>query len=126
MRLLLDTHALVWWLTNNQRRLSLRAGSAIADPKNELMVSACVAYEIEYKQALRRMPPFPERLETALRRDRIDVLPISLAHASAAAGLPGPHRDPWDRIMIAQAKLEMLTVITVDQVFDNYGVPTLW
>jgi len=98
----------------------------MADPLNQLYVSACVGYEIVYKQQLRRLPPMPGSLPDSLRRDRISTLPISLDHAIEAAALPGPHRDPWDRIMIAQATIEGLTVITVDQVFQNYGVPTLW
>jgi PIN domain nuclease of toxin-antitoxin system len=126
LRLLIDTHALVWWLTDNRRRLCAHAASAMADPGNELFVSACAAYEIRYKQSLRRLPPFPGDLQNALLRERIGVLSISLAHALAAASLPGPHRDPWDRMMIAQAQLEALTVVTVDQAFDEYGVPTLW
>ena len=125
MRLLIDTHALVWWLRLSAR-LSVRARSVIADPLNQLYVSACVGYEIVYKQQLRRLPPMPSNLPDSLRRDRITTLPISLDHAVAAAALPGPHRDPWDRIMIAQAKIEGLTVVTVDRVFQNYGVATLW
>jgi PIN domain nuclease of toxin-antitoxin system len=125
VRLLIDTHALLWWLTDNPR-LTGRARSAIADPHNVLAVSACVGYEIRYKQWLGRLPPYPASLTDRLRRDRIGVLSISLDHALTAAVLPGPHRDPWDRIMIAQAKMERLTMITIDQIFDDYGVSVLW
>ena len=125
MKLLIDTHALVWWLTANLR-LSQAADAAITDPLNQLYVSACVGYEIMYKQQLRRLPPLPGNLPDSLRRDRIITLPISLDHAVAAAVLPGPHRDPWDRMMMAQARIEALTVVTVDQVFQAYGIPTLW
>jgi PIN domain nuclease of toxin-antitoxin system len=122
---LLDTHALLWWLTDNPR-LSQAADAAIAEPGNDIYVSACVGYEILYKQRAGRLPPLPESLSRRLRREGIAVIPVSLDHALAAAALPGPHRDPWDRIMMAQAVQENLTVVTVDRVFSEYGVATLW
>ena len=125
MRLLIDTHALLWWLMDNPR-LSYRAEAGISDPENDVFVSACAGYEIAYKQTLGRLPPLPESLRRRLLREGMEALPITLDHAGAAAELPGPHRDPWDRIMIAQARIEAMTVITVDRVFQTYGVPTLW
>ena len=125
MRLLLDTHALLWWLSDDLR-LSRPARSAIADPANQLMASAAVGYEIAYKQNLGRLPALPEMLPYRLRREGIGALPITLDHAIAAAALPGPHRDPWDRIMMAQALAEDCRVVTVDRIFSDYGVPILW
>ena len=125
MRLLLDTHALLWWLSDDLR-LSRPARSAIADPANQLIASAAVGYEIAYKQNLGRLPALPEMLPERLRREGIGTLPITLAHAIAAAALPGPHRDPWDRIMMAQALAEDCRVVTVDRIFSDYGVPILW
>ncbi len=125
MRLLLDTHALLWWLTDNPR-LSYRAEAAISNPENDVLVSACVGYEIAYKQKLGRLPPFPESLPHRLRREGMEILPVTLDHALAAATLRGPHRDPWDRIMMAQAVAEQCRVVTVDAVFSEYGVPVLW
>jgi PIN domain nuclease of toxin-antitoxin system len=125
MRVLVDTHAVLWWLTDNPR-LSYAAEVAITDPDNEVFVSACIGYEIAYKQRLGQLPPLPESLPDALYRERIDTLPISLGHALAAAALPGPHRDPWDRIMMAQALAEHCHVVTVDRVFADYHVPTVW
>ena len=125
MRLLLDTHALLWWLSDDLR-LSRPARSAIADPANQLVASAAVGYEITYKQNLGRLPALPEMLPERLRREGIGTLPITLAHAIAAAALPGPHRDPWDRIMMAQALAEDCRVVTVDRIFSDYGVPILW
>ena len=125
MRLLLDTHTVLWWFADDLR-LSTKARAEIAAQTNQLVVSAVVAYEIVYKQNIGRLSPLPEPLQNRLRREGIQNLPISFEHAIAAAELPGPHRDPWDRIMIAQAMTESLTVITVDAVFDDYGVPTLW
>jgi PIN domain nuclease of toxin-antitoxin system len=125
VRLLIDTHALFWWLTDN-RRLSGAAGAAIDDPKNDLLVSAVVGYELAYKQASGRISRLPDSLPRQLQRAGIMVLPLSLNHALAAAALPGPHRDPWDRIMMAQAFAEGLAVITIDPRFSEYGVPVIW
>ena len=125
MRLLIDTHALLWWLTDNPR-LSYAAEAAISNPDNEVFVSACIGYEIAYKQRLGRLPALPESLARRLEREGIETLPVSLAHALAAAALPGPHRDPWDRIMMAQALAERCHMVTVDKVFADYKVAVLW
>jgi PIN domain nuclease of toxin-antitoxin system len=125
VRLLLDTHAILWWLSDDAR-LSAAARTAIANPGHDLAVSAAAGSEIAYKQNLGRLPALPEKLPDRLRREGVGTLPISLDHALAAAALPGPHRDPWDRIMMAQALAEECHVVTVDQVFAQYGVPTLW
>jgi PIN domain nuclease of toxin-antitoxin system len=125
MRLLLDTHTLLWWLTDNPR-LSYAAEAAISTPENDVFVSACVGYEIAYKQRLGKLPPLPESLSRRLRREAIEAMSVSLEHALAAAELPGPHRDPWDRIMIAQAVAEQCRMVTVDPVFTRYGVPVIW
>ena len=125
MKLLIDSHALFWWLTDN-RRLSRAAGAAMDDPGNELFVSAVVGYELAYKQASGRVSPLPDSLPRQLQRAGVIVLPLSLQHALDAAALPGPHRDPWDRIKIAQAHAEGLTVVTIDRVFGNYGAAVIW
>ena len=125
MRLLVDTHALIWWL-HDSPRLSKIVREAFANPDNELFVSACVAYEIAYKERSGRLPPLTEHLSRQLLREGISAVPVSLDHALAAAALPGPHRDPWDRIMMAQAIAEGLTVVTVDPQFARYSVPVLW
>jgi PIN domain nuclease of toxin-antitoxin system len=100
VRLLLDTHALLWWLIDDPQLLPV-ARDAVANFENEVFVSACSGYEIAYKQKLGRLPTFPDSLLDRVGRERIGTLPISLGHAVAAAALPGPHRDPWDRIMMA-------------------------
>ncbi len=125
MRLLLDTHTVLWWVMDDPR-LSRIARAAISEPENELFASAAAAYEIVYKQRLGRLHPLPDSLSRQFQREGISVLAISLDHALAAAALPGPHRDPWDRIMMAQAVAEGLTVVTVDPRFTEYGVPVLW
>jgi PIN domain nuclease of toxin-antitoxin system len=124
VRLLLDTHAVLWWLMDDPR-LTLTARAVIADPGNDLFVSACVGYEIVFKQRLGRLQAFPN-LARQLRHEGIQTLPVSLAHAIAAAELPGPHRDPWDRIMMAQAVAEQCHMVTADQVFSDYKIPVIW
>lgn len=123
-RLLLGTHAALWWLMDSPR-LSVAARSVIGDPDNLFLVSAASAYEVAYKQCLGKLPANVPELEGALRRQGIGALPVTMAHMAAAGRLPGPHRDPWDRIIMAQAIAEGLTVVTVDPVFAAYGVPCL-
>ena len=125
MRLLLDTLALFRWLIDHPQ-LSAAARGDVANLENQVFVSACSGYEIAYKQKLGRLPIFPESLLDRVRRERIGALPISLEHAVAAAALSGPHRDPWDRLMMAQALSEHCHVVTVDRVFADYNVPVLW
>jgi PIN domain nuclease of toxin-antitoxin system len=125
VRLLLDTHTVLWWLMDD-RRLPSSARAAIINPANQLLASAAVGYEISYKQRLGRLPPLPEPLPRRLLKEGIEILPITLDHALAATELHGPHRDPWDRIMMAQALAEQCNMVTVDQVFADYGVPVLW
>jgi PIN domain nuclease of toxin-antitoxin system len=125
VRLLLDTHSVLWWFSDDPR-LSARARTAIADPANQLVVSAAVGYEITYKHKRGRLPPLPENLPHRLLREGVATLPILMEHALAAAALRGPHRDPWDRIMMAQALDEQIRVVTIDKVFLDYGIPVLW
>jgi len=126
MRLLLDTHAVIWWLTDSPR-LSRVARSAIADPHNAVFASAVNGYEIANKERLGRLPgKLTGILPQALRKARISIQALTLDHTIAAGQLPGPHRDPWDRLIMAQALREGLTVVTVDSVFRDYGVPVCW
>ena len=126
--MLLDTHSLLWWLFDDPK-LSPAARSAIADPHNEIVVSAASAWEITTKHRLGRLPEagdVPVRLPRYLQRARFAVLNISLEHAMAAGALPGPHKDPFDRMLVAQARIEHLAVATTDQVFRDYGVAVIW
>lgn len=126
MRLLLDTHALIWWLTDSPR-LSRTARVAIADPDNTVLASAASGYEMANKQRLGRLPGrIAQDLPNALRHARIPVHALTLAHTLAAGLLPGPHRDPWDRLIMAQALTDDLTVVTVDPVFQGYALPICW
>jgi PIN domain nuclease of toxin-antitoxin system len=126
VRLLLDTHALAWWLADSGS-LSGRARQAIGESANEVYASAVSGYELVNKQRLGKLqPPLAGELAMMIRRAALPIMAISLDHAVTAAGLPGPHRDPWDRLLMAQAQLERMTLVTVDRVFRDYGVATLW
>lgn len=127
-RVLLDTHALLWWLFDDPR-LSERARDVIRSADTAVLVSSASGWEIGTKHRLGRLPEATEvvgNLPPLLRRSRMDVLPIALEHALAAGMLPGPHRDPFDRILIAQARLERLPIVTNDPVFARYEVDVVW
>lgn len=128
MRLLLDTHALVWWWTDNAR-LPPPARAAIAGQDNAVFVSAASLWEIATKHRLGRWPAVAELLEgfdTSLRRSRFAALPIAHTHAKLAGSLEGEHRDPFDRMLLAQARLEALTLVSGDPVFRAYGAAVVW
>jgi PIN domain nuclease of toxin-antitoxin system len=126
MRLLLDTHALVWWLRATSR-LSRRAFDAISDPDNQVLVSAASAYEIEYKRT--RDPllaAVPEPIGPAVFAQDFDWLAVTPEVAAAAARLPPHHGDPWDRILVAHAADQQAVIVTVDGKIAAYGAPVLW
>jgi PIN domain nuclease of toxin-antitoxin system len=122
LRLLLDTHALLWWLADEELLASARAG--IADPANSVAVSAASAWEISIKKALGKLVA-PDDLEQQILTSGFDALPISITHALAAGQLPRHHDDPFDRMLIAQANVEQMTIITRDRRFGDYGVPVI-
>lgn len=128
MRVLLDTHTLLWWL-DGDRRLSRRARGAIAEDENTVLVSAASAWEISIKVRLGKLPGAVEvaaELPAILREQNFEPLPIALAHALRAGNLPGPHRDPFDRMLIAQAQTEDVALVSNERVFETYGVRRLW
>ena len=125
MRLLLDSHAVYWWMTGN-RRLSETARGLIVDRENALLVSAVSIYEIECKVRRRRLALPSQELRAALRRNAVEDLAITHDHADYAAHLDWEHRDPWDRLLAAQARLENCALVSVDAVFDVIGVDRQW
>ena len=128
MRALLDTHTLLWWL-DGDRRLSRRARAFIADDANGVFVSAATAWEIATKARLGKLPgalDVAADLPAILLGQGFDGLPITIAHGQQAGSLPGPHRDPFDRMLIAQAQAENLPLISNETVFDTYGVRRIW
>jgi len=122
VRLLLDTHALLWWLADDG--LTPQAQDAIADPANLVVVSAASAWEISIKKALGKLVA-PDDLEQQVRGGGFSPLPISIAHGVAAGQLPHHHEDPFGRVLIAQALAEGLTIVTRDKRFGDYGVALL-
>lgn len=128
MQLLLDTHALIWWLTDNEL-LSKIANEAVAEPSNVVYVSAASAWEIATKHRIGKLP-LAGRLDGALAevvaKERFRELPISLTHGESAGALAGSHRDPFDRMLIAQALAEGLTLVSNERLFDAFGVARLW
>ncbi|HJR24069.1 MAG TPA: type II toxin-antitoxin system VapC family toxin [Acidimicrobiales bacterium] len=122
MNLLLDTHALLWWLAGVE--LSDEAAAAIGDPDNLVAVSAATVWEASIKAALGKLE-LPEPIGTAIVEDGLEPLPITLEHAERVALLPPHHRDPFDRMLIAQAQVEGLVIVTRDPGFGAYDVTVL-
>jgi PIN domain nuclease of toxin-antitoxin system len=128
MRFLLDTHTLLWCF-NGDPSLSSRARKVIEDGSNEILVSAASAWEIATKVRLGKLPTgaaIVGDLEGHLSRLGFEELAVSLSHATRAGMLPGEHRDPFDRMLIAQAQAEDIPVISNDRVFDRYYVRRIW
>ena len=128
MRLLLDTHAFLWWSINDGR-LSPAARRAIADDDNDVLISAASAWEITTKHRLGKLPGadlIAADLAGAIANQGFDALAITVADAARAGALPGPHQDPFDRMLIAQALAHDLLVVSNESRFDWYGVRRLW
>jgi PIN domain nuclease of toxin-antitoxin system len=123
MNLLLDTHVLLWWL-DDPGQLSEAAVAAIRDGANVVCVSAATAWEIVIKKALGKLDA-PDNLDEVLHECRFTPLPISVAHALAVRSLPLHHRDPFDRMLVAQAHSEGMTVVTRDPKVLQYTVPNI-
>ena len=128
MHLLLDTHALLWWL-DGDRRLPLKARRAIANESNGILVSAASAWEITTKARLGKLPgalDVAADVAGCVASQGFATLDITVLHAQRAGGLAGAHRDPFDRMLIAQGQLEDVAIVSDDEVFDQYGVRRFW
>jgi len=123
MRLLLDTHALLWWLAGGDA-LSTAAREAIESPESLVYVSAASAWEMSIKRAKGRLDS-PTDVVDAIAANGFRELPVEVAHAQSVGSLPPRHADPFDRILIAQAQLEGLTIVTRNRAFEAYEVPLL-
>jgi PIN domain nuclease of toxin-antitoxin system len=123
-RLLVDTHVLLWWLTGD-RSLSTTARDAIADPENEPLVSIASLWEIAIKRSLGKLSA-PEDLPDRIAHERFSWLALGTDHAWEVRRLPMHHRDPFDRLLIAQALIERIPVVTADPRFQPYGVDIRW
>ena len=128
MRILLDTHTLLWWL-DGDRRLSKRARTLIGNEEHEVMVSAASAWEITTTWRLGKLPGAEDvavDVAGAVASQGFAQLAVSLAHAARAGLLASPHRDPFDRMLAAQALADGLAIVSNDEVFDQFGVTRIW
>jgi PIN domain nuclease of toxin-antitoxin system len=127
VNVLLDTHVLIWWIENN-RRLGKRARAIILDDASTVWISAATIWEISIKAAVKRLdvkPAFIDALSSEMTRSGFRPLPVAFEHAFAVRTLPLHHGDPFDRMLVAQAKVEELTLMTADPVLRAYGIPTV-
>ncbi|MBB3660015.1 PIN domain nuclease of toxin-antitoxin system [Rhizobium sp. BK650] len=125
MKVLLDSHAVYWW-TIGSDRLSIKARSLIEDKGNNVLVSAVSFYELDNKMRLKKLDLKPQELRAAVIDSGLQTLSISDLHAELAAAFDWEHRDPWDRILAAQARLEHCTFVSTDVVFDAVLHQRVW
>lgn len=125
MRILLDTHALLWWLADD-RRLPTPCRSALAEPANDVFVSAASVWEMAIKASIGKLElPKGRNLAKLVTDSGFAEMSVTTAHAAGVLELPLHHSDPFDRLLIAQAIAESLTIATSDSVFGEYGVSLL-
>lgn len=128
MKVLLDTHAFLWWITDNPQ-LSLQARNIISDGKNEIFLSAASGWEIAIKTQLGRLklPDKPELfVSKQMAINAIQGLPIQISHALHVYNLPNHHQDPFDRMLVSQAQLEGMHILTSDSQISEYHVKVIW
>jgi PIN domain nuclease of toxin-antitoxin system len=128
LRALLDTHALIWWFSDNPS-LPQTVREFIAETENTLLVSAASAWELAIKYQsgkLRKAADVVSNFSGRMEREGFQLLPISAEHGIRAGLLPGLHKDPFDRMLIAQAQAEDIPIISNETIFDTYGVRRLW
>jgi PIN domain nuclease of toxin-antitoxin system len=128
MRVLLDTHAFLWWL-DGDRRLPVKVRRLVAEERNTIFVSAASAWEISTKFRLGRLPAAADvaaDITGCLASQGFSPLEITVQHAQRAGGLPGIHRDPYDRMLIAQSQMEDLALVSNEGMFEEYGVNRVW
>ncbi len=128
MKLLLDTHALLWWWTNNSR-LSAKARNAIAEEDNVILVSSASAWEIATKYRIGKLPEASSALgqfNELVTADGFTHLPMNHQHALRAGAYVNEHRDPFDRMLVAQSEIENATLVSLDPVMNLLGARLLW
>lgn len=129
MKVLLDTHVFLWWVSDRGRNLTPTARQVIEDPTNEVYVSAVTGIEVASKAARGRLElpgPAEAYVPDRLARHGFAILAIDMPHALRAGGLPQLHRDPWDRLLVAQAQLESMPIVTADPIVGQYDVDVIW
>jgi PIN domain nuclease of toxin-antitoxin system len=128
MRLLLDTHTFIWWDSSPQR-LSPKALALCQNPENTLLVSVASIWEIQIKLQLGKLSlnlPLTEVIESQQVTNNIELLPITIAHVLGLNNLPTHHKDPFDRLLIAQANIEDAVLVSCDSIFAKYPVNIDW
>jgi PIN domain nuclease of toxin-antitoxin system len=128
MRVLLDTHSFLWFAMGSAK-LSAKVQTLLEDMGTERLLSAASLWEMAIKVSLGKLilkEPFDVLIPHQLATNGIEVLPIEFSHVAAVVSLPFHHRDPFDRLMIAQAKVEKLQVVGSDQAWDAYGIDRIW
>ena len=128
MRHLIDSQSLIWFV-DRDHLLSAAAHAAVTNPANDILLSAATIWEIAIKVGLGKLPlsmPYRQWMNRAIADLGLVVLPINVDYADVQAGLPTHHRDPFDRLLAAQALVESVPVISVDTIFDQYGVRRIW
>jgi PIN domain nuclease of toxin-antitoxin system len=128
VNLLLDTHTLIWW-SISPKRLSQQVSNLLDDEDNTLFLSLTSVWEMQIKLALGKLVlnlPLPELIESQCQTNDLQLLSIKPAHIYALADLPNHHRDPFDRLLIAQAIVEQMPLLSIDSIFDAYPIQRLW
>ncbi|MBD2201191.1 type II toxin-antitoxin system VapC family toxin [Calothrix sp. FACHB-1219] len=128
MNFLLDTHTLIWW-SIDPIKLSQQAKNLLDDENNNLFLSIISVWEIQIKLQIGKLTlkvPLSELIKDQQETNDLQLLPIELTHIYALSNLPNHHRDPFDRLLIAQATVEQIPIVSIDSVFDNYPIQRLW
>jgi PIN domain nuclease of toxin-antitoxin system len=128
MKLLLDTHTFIWW-DSQPIKLSQKALALCQEPTNTLLLSVASIWEMQIKLQLGKLKlslPLAEVIESQRKTNNIEILPISLIHVLALESLPNPHKDPFDRLLIAQANVEDAFLVSCDPIFAQYSVKLAW
>lgn len=128
MRLLLDTHAFIWYTTDSSR-LTATGRSLIDNGENDILLSTASVWEMAIEHSIGRLTfsmPFMEFIKQQIAVNRIDILEITFDHIEVVASLPLHHRDPFDRLIIAQSMAEQIPILIVDAIFDAYAIARLW
>jgi PIN domain nuclease of toxin-antitoxin system len=128
MKVLLDTHAFIWWSTNDPQ-LSQTARDTIADPSNTILFSVVNAWEIIIKQGTGKLTlpePATTYIPSRIAANQFVTMPVNLSHILQVASLPDLHRDPFDRLLIAQSQTEQIPIITIDRYVVQYPIDVIW
>lgn len=128
MKLLVDAHTLIW-AVDDPSKLGPQAVTVLQDPANDLLLSAVTIWEIAIKVGLKKLSlsmPYKQWVTKAMADLGMTVLPITVEYADVQTGLPNHHRDPFDRMLVAQSQVENIHLVSADPVFDQYGINRLW